>query len=514
MKDTKSAYNPEKLSLNLGIVGGGKSCKILLKILRKKPPTFLDINIAGVCDINPDAEGLRLAKNMGVYTTHSLRDLLAINGLEGVIELTRSREVLLEVIGLKPKGVGILDHNIGRLLEGLFGIDQMLRSAEQQVAVEKMATDFLIQQANERIVVLNTDFSIVEANEPYLKAVNQSKDNVIGAHCYEVTHGLRAPCSSSQPELGCPMVETLRTGNSAHVIHEHPSGGDHATYCDMVTYPLKDQNGEIVRVIEIWRDITEELSSRWERRVKALKADLKKLVQEDRMISLGKLVASSVHEINNPIQGLLTFSHLMEDMLKEGEPGAEDLEKFRKFLSLMSNELERCGNIISGLLSFSRQSTMEYTKIDLNEVLDAVITLTRHKMELQNIQLKTELHTTPLVVHGDVNQLQQCFLNLIFNAIEVMPEGGNLHVISDLDSARKNALVTIQDTGCGIHDENLDHIFDPFFTTKNEGEGTGLGLSIVHGIVKSHGGSVKVNTQVEKGSSFTLVFPVRSFHRR
>ena len=164
MKDTKSAYNPEKLSLNLGIVGGGKSCKILLKILRKKPPTFLDINIAGVCDINPDAEGLRLAKNMGVYTTHSLRDLLAINGLEGVIELTRSREVLLEVIGLKPKGVGILDHNIGRLLEGLFGIDQMLRSAEQQVAVEKMATDFLIQQANERIVVLNTDFSIVEAN--------------------------------------------------------------------------------------------------------------------------------------------------------------------------------------------------------------------------------------------------------------------------------------------------------------------------------------------------------------
>ena len=157
---------------------------------------------------------------------------------------------------------------------------------------------------------------------------------------------------------------------------------------------------------------------------------------------------------------------------------------------------------------------MEYTKIDLNDVLEAVITLTRHKMELQNIQLINELLTTTLVVHGDVNQLQQCFLNLIFNAIEVMPEGGNLHVISDLDSARKNALVTIQDTGCGIHDENLDHIFDPFFTTKNEGEGTGLGLSIVHGIVKSHGGSIKVNTQVGKGSSFTLVFPVRSFHRR
>lgn len=507
-KDLKLEYSPEELSLNLAIVGGGKSCKILLDFLHKRPPAFVEINIAGVCDINPDAEGFRLAKTLGIHTTHNLRDLLRISDLDGVIELTSSREVLLEVIRLKPRGVGILDHNIGRLLRGLLSIDQMLRSAAQQVAVEKMATDFLIQQANERIVVLNTDFSIVEANEPYLKAVNQPKNKVIGAHCYEVTHGLNAPCSSSQPELGCPMMETLRTGNSAHVIHEHPLAGDRATYCDMVTYPLKDQNGEIVRVIEIWRDITEELSSRWERRAKALKADLKKLVQEDRMISLGKLVASSVHEINNPIQGLLTFSHLMEEMLKEGEPGAAELEKFRKFLSLMSNELERCGNIISGLLSFSRQPGNEFTKVDLNEVLDAVITLTRHKMELQNIALKTELHPTPLLVHGDVNQLQQCFLNLIFNAIEVMPEGGNLNVISGFDKARKHARVTIQDSGYGIHDENLDHIFDPFFTTKAEGEGTGLGLSIVHGIVKSHGGSIKVNTQVGEGSSFILIFPV------
>lgn len=501
-------YIAEKLALNLAIVGGGKSCRILLDLLGKKPPAFVKINIVGVCDINPDAEGFRLAETMGIHTTQDLGDLLSIRGLDGVIELTDSREVLLEVIRLKPRGVGVLDHNIGRLLRGLFSIDQMLRSAEQQVAVEKMATDFLIQQANERIVVLNTDFSIVEANEPYLKAVNQSKSNVIGAHCYEVTHGLKTPCSSSQPELGCPMLETLRTGNSAHVIHEHPSAADHATYCDMVTYPLKDANGAIVRVIEIWRDITEELSSRWERRVKALKADLKKLVQEDRMISLGKLVASSVHEINNPIQGLLTFSHLMEDMLKEGEPDAEDLEKFKRFLSLMSNELERCGNIISGLLSFSRQSNREYTRIDLNEVLEAVITLTRHKMELQNIQLKTRIHPAPLLAHGDVNQLQQCFLNLIFNAIEAMPEGGHLHVISSVDSEGKNAMVTIQDSGCGIHDENLDHIFDPFFTTKEEGEGTGLGLSIVHGIIKSHGGRIKVDTKPGKGSAFILIFPV------
>ena len=226
------------------------------------------------------------------------------------------------------------------------------------------------------------------------------------------------------------------------------------------------------------------------------------------MISLGKLVASSVHEINNPIQGLLTFSDLMQDILRDDNPSPKDLEKFKKFLSLMSNELERCGNIISGLLSFSRQSEIEYKDVDINEILEQVLVLTRHKMEIQGIQLSMKSFSTPLIVNGHVNQLQQCFLNLIFNAIEVMPLGGQLTVVSDLDKARENALVEIRDTGCGIPEENLGHIFEPFFTTKEEGEGTGMGLSIVYGIVKNHGGDIKVESQVGKGSSFVLSFPI------
>ncbi|MCP4667885.1 MAG: PAS domain-containing protein, partial [Deltaproteobacteria bacterium] len=341
-----------------------------------------------------------------------------------------------------------------------------------------------------------------------LKAVGGSREQVIGAHCYEVTHRLSAPCSSSDPGLGCPLVESLKTGEAAHVIHEHPTPDGHATYCDMVTYPLKDQAGETVQVIEIWRDITEELSARWEHRVKEMKADLKKLVQEDRMISLGKLVASSVHEINNPIQGLLTFSDLMQSMLEQGEPSPDDLKKFKEYLALMSGELERCGNIISGLLSFSRQSEMAYKDVDLNEIMEQVIVLTRHKTELQDIQLNMRLHPVPLIINGHINQLQQCFLNLVFNAIESMPKGGQLHVISNPDRAGKNALVEIRDTGYGIPEEHLDHVFDPFFTTKAESEGTGMGLSIVYGIVKNHQGSIKVESQVGKGTSFVLNFPI------
>ncbi len=507
-KETKNNYRFENPPLNLAIVGGGRACKSFLELMKNEPFSYLNVNLVGVCDINPEAEGLKLAKEMGIDTYKDFRDLFKIEGLSVIVELTNDREILIELIRLKPKGVGVLEHNVSRFMEGLLRMDQRLKSAEQQVVLERKASDFIIQQANERIVVLNPDFSIVEANEPYLKAVSKSKNEVIGAHCYEITHGLDAPCSSSRPELGCPMTETLRTGRAAQVIHEHPSTEGLPTYCDMVTYPIKDQKGDIVRVIEVWRDITEALSHRWEKRVNQLKDDFKKLIQEDRMISLGKLVASCVHEINNPIQGLLTFCDLMLKTIMEGKAGEEAHDDFRKYLSMMSKELERCGNIISGLLSFSRQSAIGLEKVDINELLKEVVALTRHKMDLQEIRVIVELTPEPVIVNGDFNQLQQCFLNLIFNGIESMPEGGKLTITTEYDRDRGTSKVYIKDTGCGIADENLSHIFDPFFTTKAEGEGTGLGLSIVHGIVKSHEGDIEVRSRPGKGSTFILTFPL------
>jgi signal transduction histidine kinase len=303
------------------------------------------------------------------------------------------------------------------------------------------------------------------------------------------------------------MAETLRTGKSAHVIHEMREGDQATVYGNIVTYPLKDQTGKIIRIIEIWRDITDEISLRLERRVEQLKANLNQLVAEDRMISLGKLVASCVHEINNPIQGLLTFSSIMQEILAVKRPEAKELAEFREYLDLMTTELERCGRIVSGLLSFSRESPLEYTDTDLNEVVLAVISLTRHRMALQNIELRKHLARSPLMVLGDANRLQQCLLNLVFNAMEAMPDGGRLSLRTKRDRACGNVCLSIEDTGHGISPEDLDHIFDPFFTTKRQGEGTGLGLSIVYGVVKNHQGKVRVNSRPGKGSTFNLSFP-------
>jgi two-component system NtrC family sensor kinase len=226
------------------------------------------------------------------------------------------------------------------------------------------------------------------------------------------------------------------------------------------------------------------------------------------MISLGKLAASCVHEINNPIQGLLTFSDLMQKILEDEALNQETPKKLQEYLKLMSSELERCGNIVSGLLSFSRQIPLEYKIIDLNDILKTVLQLVGHKLELQDITLSTCLHPGPILIRGNANRMQQTLLNLIFNAIEAMPAGGLLDIQSTINLKENSAALHIRDTGSGISKKNIGHIFDPFFTTKPEGEGTGLGLSIVYGVIRNHGGKVTVQSKEGEGTVFTLTLPL------
>ncbi|MCG6911193.1 MAG: PAS domain-containing protein [Deltaproteobacteria bacterium] len=497
-----------KLPLNIAIVGGGRACKFFLDLLRTDYFAYLSINVLGVCDIDPEASGLQRAREMGIFTTDNFKDLFEFEHLDSILELTNSRDVLLELVKLRPKGVGVVEHNTGRFFRSFYELNQRLQSAEHQANVEKLFSNFMVQQSTAAIVVINTDFTIHDVNEVYLKVVGKKKEAVLGTRCHEAFYGLSAPCSSSNFQMRCPMLETMQTGKSAHVIHEFPGIMNQKSYGNIVTYPFKNENGDVFRVMELIRDITEEISLKWEKRAEELRADLNKMIQEDRMISLGKLAASCVHEINNPIQGLLTFSDLMQNILSEETLTPGDTENFKKFLTMMSSELERCGHIVSGLLSFSRQIPLEYKKLDLNEIMDAVLRLSRHKMELQNIELITQLQPGVIAIHGDANRLQQVLLNLIFNAIEAMPDGGQLKIVSEMAPSENQVEIKIADNGTGIPEKQVSHIFDPFFTTKKEGEGTGLGLSIVYGVVRNHGGKVSVQSKEGEGTVFTLVFPV------
>ena len=140
--------------------------------------------------------------------------------------------------------------------------------------------------------------------------------------------------------------------------------------------------------------------------------------------------------------------------------------------------------------------------VDVIGVIQQVVDLTRHKMELGSISLTFNAPDHPLMIRGDINQLQQCFLNLVFNAIEAMPSGGELLITLAALKPEKKIQIRVRDTGTGIETQDLDAVFDPFFTTKPPGEGTGLGLSIVHGVVRDHGGSITVESRPGEGTLF------------
>jgi signal transduction histidine kinase len=227
------------------------------------------------------------------------------------------------------------------------------------------------------------------------------------------------------------------------------------------------------------------------------------------MISLGKLAGSVAHEINNPLSGILNYIRLMIKILGKGQITPEHLSKFGKYLPLMESETSRCSKIVSNLLAFSRKSKLEFSEVDVNELLLKCIELSHHKLSLQNIQLETRLdHNLPRI-DADANQIQQCMINLIFNAMDAMPDGGTLTIESLRLGDRRGIELKVTDTGCGIAKEHLPKIFDPFFTTKTEGKGVGLGLSTVYGIVDRHKGAISVESKVGKGTVFSIKLPLK-----
>ena len=177
----------------------------------------------------------------------------------------------------------------------------------------------------------------------------------------------------------------------------------------------------------------------------------------------------------------------------------------------MENEVDRITKIMGALLSFSRKGNAKRDKVSIKEVIEDLLDLVKPTFNLDNIVIETEFCEPPLQFFADKEKLRQVFLNLINNAKQAMPGGGVLTIKCQRKGAThgKSIDISISDTGKGIAEENQNKIFDPFFTTKPEGEGTGVGLSVVHSIIESHGGSITVESQEGKGTTFNIDLPIR-----
>jgi two-component system, NtrC family, sensor kinase len=225
------------------------------------------------------------------------------------------------------------------------------------------------------------------------------------------------------------------------------------------------------------------------------------LMQSEKMAGLGRLAAGVAHEINNPMSGIMLYANLIQEDLGKDHKLSSDLDT-------IIHEVERCKVIVADLLEFSHQTTYEMEPTDLNDVIHKTITILQHQPLFQDIEFVLDLADNLNPIYGNSIRLNQVVMNIIVNAAQAMDGKGNLIITSSIRANNDLAEITIKDSGHGIPPELVGKIFDPFFSTKATGEGAGLGLSVSYAIVKEHKGSIRVASQPESGTTFTLRFPV------
>ena len=218
-------------------------------------------------------------------------------------------------------------------------------------------------------------------------------------------------------------------------------------------------------------------------------------------------MASVCHEINNPITSIVTFNKLILSYARENSFNGKRKQDIERYLDLSVREAMRCGEIVKNLLTFAREKSVAAKRIDLANLIHTVMLLVDHQLELAGIKCEIDLPVKQYTAWGDSAQIQQCLMNLIFNAIDAMPQGGILTINGGMDDKEDMVWLTISDTGHGIEAEELPRIFEPFYSTKTDGKGVGLGLSMVYGIIREHNGTVGVDSEVGKGSTFRVKLP-------
>ena len=501
--------------INIGLVGGGEFCReILEKTTAVYEQAEMVAPILAVADPDPESPGRMLASQYGLLTFDDYKQLYDRRySIHLIIILTPQPEIFENILHTRPSRIRILSYQVFRMFWNAIGLE------EQKLRERTEEMETILNGIDDFILVITPEMEILEANTSFLNKMGYAPEDVLGKKCHQVYHKIDYPCNDGKTD--CPLKDVVR--NKRHVRQTQtrvlPDGKKR--YYEVNIYPIWEKDGKVSKFIHISRDITrrrrkrEEITRRLEQmveeRTRQLKETHKKLLHQDKMASLGKLSASVVHEINNPIAGILNLIMLMKRMVAEDSIGSREIDKFSQYLTLMETETRRTSRIVSNLLAFSRQSKMELKRISLNRLIEQTLFLNSNLLKIAGVKINTALDPNLPDLVGSEDQLQQVFMNLISNAAEAMETrgGGTLRIETKYILRKDKLEVDFKDTGIGIPDENIPKLFEPFFTTKKKGKGVGLGLSVAYGIIQEHGGSIYVKSNVGEGTTFHLKFPLK-----
>jgi len=600
-------------------VGGGAGCRDVLDLFLQGQLAILNLEILAVVDIDPDAPGMVFARRQGWPTMSDLEKALAIDGLELIIELTGSEDVLDKIFFNMPPGVRLMDHVMARVFWDLETLTRTIRqqlgektALEARMARDRSELQEILDNLPDSVMVIDKDRRILRVNRRFEEVSGKRREDVEGLACKEAC--IFASCGDTCDGFPGPFQTVLHT--TKPIKRDGPDGEifeEEDKYYQMTVKPILDEEGEISRVVRTSREVTQQVrlkqeTEEWARHfdqlVKASHgiitikdldgrytlvnprvleiSDLQEnellgctardifdteaakvieendrraleaggyyateervmvggkerilfserfpftdyrgnvvaicclsrddtvarqlqqdLVQTERLAAVGKLAAGVAHELNNPLTGILTFA---EDLMLE----ADSDDPIRRDYEMIVNETMRCRHIVRDLLDFSRQKSSERQQTDINSVIQRSLKIIERQASFHNIEFCLELGEGVPEVMVDPRQMQRAILNLVINACDAMDGAGKITIRSSLQDEERQVAVAVSDKGCGISEEMMDDLFQPFFSTKGD-QGNGLGLATVLGVMDRNHGRVDVESQVGKGSTFTLTLPV------
>lgn len=429
------------------------------------------------------------------------------------------------------------------------------KTAEEKIRNAKQFLETVLDSLNEEMTILDAQsLVILKANKAFCDAYGKTAEELIGQTCHSVTHGLPEPCNSM--EHFCPAVDVLEYGQVESCEHQHTGAEGKRQFVDIQVTPVFDDTGKPEYLIHMARDITmrknveielqhftaeleennralAEKTAALEEAHMELKASHARVLQQEKMASIGQLSAGVAHEINNPIgfisSNLVTLrkysSRLVEYLglqdklwLEKGknEIGEELSEKRKKLkLDYIARDLEdlisesldgadRVKQIVLDLKGFARADEKDCTEVDLHECLESTLNIARNEIKYKATVDKDYGHLPRIKCYPQ--QINQVFMNLLVNAAQAINDQGAITIKTWNGDGRVH--VSVSDNGCGIPEDVQKRIFEPFFTTKDVGKGTGLGLSISYDIIKKHHGEITIESDPGNGTTFTVHLPL------
>lgn len=358
---------------------------------------------------------------------------------------------------------------------------QLYNSIEQKAAQIERLKDFsenIVESMNVGVLAVDFGGAVESWNTQLERLIGVPREEAVGRQLEDVL----------PPDLMAEIAARASDGRVAS-LYKYPmrTRNERNLVINVSIAPLVGKSGDRIGRLILFDDVTQRMHLE------------EQVIQNEKLTSLGLLAAGVAHEVNTPLAVISNYVQILAKQLPSSDPRHQLIEKVVK-------QTFRASEIVNNLLNFSRTSATEFTEVNLNSVVEEVLTLVAHPFRTGQVQVTRNLQQELPPVLGSTNKLQQVFLNLFLNARDAMPSGGMVEVRTAAHNG--SVEVEISDTGSGIPRENLHRIFDPFFTTKSSGRGTGLGLSVSYGIVKEHAGKVDVRSTPGKGTSFRLEFPV------